>query len=116
MASNALAVIFLSLGLSLGCLTLVLGPVILVEFVSKKDHGKIQGWFMALTSLGGLVGPYATGKLVQSAANMTVGFHSAFQICALVLAVCGTLAIIGVRPRKKEAVSEVQLKDIPMPE
>lgn len=46
MSSDVLAIAFLSLALSLGCLTLVLGPAILVDFVDKKDIGKVQGWFL----------------------------------------------------------------------
>lgn len=46
MLSDVLAIAFLSLALSLGCLTLVLRPAILVNLVDKKDIGKIQGWFL----------------------------------------------------------------------
>lgn len=100
MSSNIMAVAILSLGLSLGCLTLVMGPAILADFVAKKDQGKVQGWFMALTSLGGIVGPYVTGQLVGSTGNLADGFHLAFQVCAFILVICGISALIGVRPRK----------------
>ena len=53
-SSNIIAIALLSLGLTFGCITLVLGPAILMELVSKKHQGKIQGWFMAFTSLGGI--------------------------------------------------------------
>lgn len=103
MSSNLFAVVFLSLGLSLGCLTLVLGPAILVDLVAKKDTGKVQGWFMALTSLGGIVGPYVTGRLVESTGNITDGFHLAFQVCAFILVICGLSALLGVRPKSVPA-------------
>lgn len=106
MSSNILAIAFLSLALSLGCLTLVLGPAILVDFVDKKDIGKVQGWFMALTSLGGIVGPYVTGRLVESTSNITDGFHLAFQVCAIILVICGLSALLGVRPKKAQNASE----------
>ena len=60
-----MAIALLSLGLTFGCITLVLGPAILMELVSKKHQGKIQGWFMAFTSLGGIAGPYVTGYLFK---------------------------------------------------
>ncbi|MBM7666092.1 hypothetical protein JOC25_002585 [Solibacillus kalamii] len=46
MSSDVLAIAFLSLAFSLGCLTLVLRPAILVDLVDKKDIGKVQGWFL----------------------------------------------------------------------
>ncbi|HZG71656.1 MAG TPA: MFS transporter [Chondromyces sp.] len=101
-SSNLVAIALLSLGLTFGCITLVLGPAILVDLVSKKHQGKIQGWFMAFTSLGGIVGPYVTGLLIGNSANAAAGFHYSFQVCALVLLVFGGLAWAAVRPKKEE--------------
>src|SRR4051812_27370274 len=42
-SSNLLAIALLSLGLAFGVITLVLGPAILMEIVSKEHQGKIQG-------------------------------------------------------------------------
>ena len=78
-SSNIMAIALLSLGLTFGCITLVLGPAILMELVSKKHQGKIQGWFMAFTSLGGIAGPYVTGLLIQNSSSPMSGFHYAFQ-------------------------------------
>ena len=99
-SSNIIAIALLSLGLTFGCITLVLGPAILMELVAKKHQGKIQGWFMAITSLGGIAGPYVTGLLIQNASSPMSGFHFAFQICALVLLVFGGLVWAAVRPKK----------------
>lgn len=101
-SSNIMAIALLSLGLTFGCITLVLGPAILMELVSKKHQGKIQGWFMAFTSLGGIAGPYVTGLLIQNSSSPMSGFHYAFQTCAFVLLVCGGLVWAAVRPKKVE--------------
>lgn len=101
-SSNFLSIALLSLGLTFGCITLVLGPAILAELVSKKHQGKIQGWFMAFTSLGGIAGPYVTGILIQHASSPIAGFHSAFQTCSLVLLIAGGLVWAAVRPKKVE--------------
>lgn len=111
MTSNILAIALLSLGLSLGCLTLVLGPTILVEFVANKDHGKVQGWFMALTSLGGIAGPYVTGHLVQQASELSDGFHLAFRVCGIILAMTGFFAVVGVRPKKQIATENTNTNE-----
>lgn len=100
---------FFSLGLSFGVITLVMGPAILMDLVSRKHQGKIQGWFMAISSLGGIVGPYVTGRIVQSAATPIAGFHSAFQLCGLFLIVFGLIVLFGVRPTKK--VEKIQQQE-----
>jgi MFS transporter, ACS family, hexuronate transporter len=107
--SNFMAIALLSLGLTFGCITLVLGPAILVELIPKKHNGKIQGWFMAITSLGGIVGPYATGYLIQHSANPGLGFQHSFQATALVLLVFGGLVWAVVRPKKATDTSNVLL-------
>ncbi|WP_428909563.1 MFS transporter [Niallia sp. Krafla_26] len=103
-SSNMLAIVLLSLGLTFGCITLVLGPAILMELVSKNHQGKIQGWFMAFTSLGGIVGPYVTGYLVENASTQGAGFHYSFQLCALILLIFGGLVWAAVRPQKADTV------------
>ena len=107
--SNFMAIALLSLGLTFGCITLVLGPAILVELIPKKHNGKIQGWFMAITSLGGIVGPYATGYLIQHSANPGLGFQHSFQATALVLLVFGGLVWAVVRPKKAADTSNALL-------
>jgi MFS transporter, ACS family, hexuronate transporter len=101
-SSTILAIALLSLGLTFGCITLVMGPAILVDLVSPKHQGKVQGWFMAITSLGGIVGPYVTGLLIENSVSPVTGFHLAFQVCGLVLLVFGGLVWMTVRPKKLE--------------
>ena len=79
-SSNIMAIALLSLGLTFGCITLVLGPAILMELVPKKHQGKIQGWFMAFTSLGGIAGPYVTGYLFKILQAQCLGFITLFRL------------------------------------
>ncbi|PLS03713.1 MFS transporter [Neobacillus cucumis] len=109
-ASNILAIALLSLGLTFGCISLVMGPAILVDLVSPKHQGKIQGWFMAITSLGGIVGPYVTGWLIENSSSQAAGFHYAFQLCGLILLVFGGLVWLIVRPKKIENTVTVNTK------
>lgn len=99
-SSNFLSIILLSLGLTFGCITLVMGPTILFELFAKEHQGKIQGWFMAISSLGGIVGSYVTGYLVQNLETLEVGFHYSFLLCGALLLLFGCLGWIAVRPKK----------------
>jgi MFS transporter, ACS family, hexuronate transporter len=105
-SSNVLAIALLSLGFTFGCITLVMGPAILVDFVSAKNQGKIQGWFMAISSLGGIVGSYATGSMIQNSSSVMSGFHLAFQVCSVLLLVFGGLVWIAVRPKDRKESSD----------
>lgn len=107
-SSNLLAIALLSLGLTFGCITLVLGPAILMELVPKQHQGKIQGWFMAITSLGGIVGPYVTGYLIENSSSAAAGFEFAFIVCGVVLLVFGGLVWAFVRPKKSEVSVLIQ--------
>lgn len=98
----ALAVTFLSLGLTMGAVILVLGPAIIVDIIHPQHHGKAQGIFVAAGSIGGMVGPYVTGVLIQGASNMAGGFHYAFSLMATILTVCGILVWTGIRTRKEK--------------
>jgi MFS transporter, ACS family, hexuronate transporter len=109
-SSNWLAIVLLSLGLTFGVITIVLGPAILIELSPKKHQGKIQGWFMAFTSLGGIVGPYVTGYLVENSSSAAAGFHYSFQICAFILLIAGGLAWAAIRPKQVEKI-EMKITD-----
>ena len=109
--SNFMAITLLSLGLSLGCITLVLGPAILVDLVSKKHQGKIQGWFMAITSLGGIIGPYVTGLLVENTSSVSMGFQLAFQSSGLIILIFGGLVWAAVRPNKFKEPIPIRLPE-----
>lgn len=102
----ALAVTFLSLGLTMGSVILVLGPAIIVEIIHPQHHGKAQGIFVAAGSIGGMVGPYVTGVMIEGASNMGTGFHYAFYLMALILAVCGALVWMGIRTKKEKVELE----------
>lgn len=59
---------------------------------------------MAFTSLGGIVGPYITGLLIERSATQAAGFHMAFQLCGIILLICGGLVWLFVRPNKDENI------------
>lgn len=111
-SSNLGAVLLLSLGLMFGCVTLVIGPALLIHLKSGNHQGKIQGWFMAIASLGGIIGPFVTGLFVEKAATLTLGFQYSFFFTAGLLFVFGVLVMFAVRPKKETVTIENQTAKI----
>ena len=100
-SSNIMAIALLSLGLTFGCITLVLWTGYINGTCSQKKSREIQGWFMALTSLGG-IWTYVTGLLIQNASSPMSGFS--FLDIALVLLFGGLVLWAAVRPKKVENI------------
>ena len=97
--SNTLAVTFLTLGVALRSIIMVLGPAILTSMFPKQHYGKAQGSYTAIYYLAGIIAPYVTGVIIQNASTTIAGFHQAFNLGATFLFVSGILFWIWVRPQ-----------------
>lgn len=70
----------------------------------KRTAGTL-GVFLALMAIGGLVGPYVTGLIVDAASDPGLGYATAFRIMGIVSGVCAVLAIVLADPdRDKQLV------------
>ncbi|MGP2442116.1 MFS transporter [Streptomyces sp. JW3] len=66
--------------------------------VPAARRGAVFGVVAATGTLPGMFVPYLTGRLVDGAATETAGYAAAFLVSALVLALCGAVATVAVRP------------------
>ncbi|MGW6458879.1 MFS transporter [Streptomyces sp. NPDC055078] len=95
-APLAVAAVSLSYGL-----VIVIFPLINAAIVETCPPGQIAGTlgaFIAIQSIGGVVGPWATGLILDASASKVDGFTTAFQLIGLVSAICAVVAIIAVDP------------------
>ncbi|CAM5709915.1 D-galactonate transporter [Streptomyces tendae] len=68
--------------------------------VPAVQRGAVFGVVAATGTLPGLVAPYVTGRLLDSASSPGAGYTHAFLLSAAVMLVCGLLALVTIRPER----------------
>ncbi|MFE5094946.1 hypothetical protein ACFRCI_32470 [Streptomyces sp. NPDC056638] len=58
-------------------------------------------------ALAGILSPLVTGRMVDAAASVPTGYHSAYLLMAGLVAVAGELAVCFLRPEKDAARLDV---------
>ena len=99
------AVIVISIGYGIGAVVLPLANAAISEICPPVQTAGTLGVFLALMAVGGLIGPYVTGLIVDAASDPGLGYATAFRIMGIVSAVCAVLAIVLADPdRDKQMV------------
>ncbi|MGW6405086.1 MFS transporter [Streptomyces sp. NPDC055134] len=68
--------------------------------VPPAQRGALFGIVAATGTLPGLIAPYLTGHLLDSATSRSAGYTSAFLLSAVVMFVAGLAALIAIRPER----------------
>ncbi|MFI8946489.1 MFS transporter [Streptomyces sp. NPDC053750] len=68
--------------------------------VPAARRGAVFGVVAATGTLPGMFVPYLTGHLVDGAASEATGYSIAFLLSAAVMAVCGAVAMLVIRPER----------------
>ncbi|WP_426362333.1 MFS transporter [Streptomyces sp. E-08] len=66
--------------------------------VPPQQRGAVFGIVAAAGTLPGLIAPYLTGHLLDSAVSQSAGYTQSFLLSAAVMAVCGLVALVAIRP------------------
>ncbi|MEU1046474.1 MFS transporter [Streptomyces sp. NPDC005897] len=74
--------------------------VTVAEVVPPTQRGAVFGIVAATGTLPGLIAPFVTGHLIDSADTASVGYATAFLIAAAVMLPAGASAIITIRPEQ----------------
>ncbi|MDA3630738.1 MFS transporter [Saccharopolyspora sp. WRP15-2] len=103
-APLAVAAVSLAYGLVLAIFPLV--NTAIVETCPAAQIPGTLGAFLAIQSLGGVIGPWATGFLLDASATPADGYTTTFQLIGMLSAICAAAAIIVVDPvRDREKLS-----------
>lgn len=94
------AVAVVSVGYAFGASIFPLFNSAISEIVPPQQLAGTLGVFMAIMSTGGLLGPYLTGLIVDSAASPADGYALAFQIFGIIALVGGAIALLTVNPER----------------
>ncbi|MES4907149.1 MULTISPECIES: MFS transporter [unclassified Streptomyces] len=68
--------------------------------VPSAQRGAVFGIVAATGTLPGLIAPYLTGRLLDSAPSPGTGYTWAFLLAAAVMLVCGLIALTAIRPER----------------
>ncbi|WP_380286383.1 MFS transporter [Kitasatospora purpeofusca] len=68
------------------------------EVVPTAQRGALFGIVAATGTLPGLLAPFLTGRLLDTAGDPGTGYRTAFLIAALVMTVAGAIALVTIRP------------------
>ncbi|MFF5727534.1 MFS transporter [[Kitasatospora] papulosa] len=66
--------------------------------VPAAQRGAVFGVVAATGTLPGLLSPYLTGHLLDSAATQSAGYTQAYLLSAAVMLVCAVVALVTIRP------------------
>ncbi|MEU6992595.1 MFS transporter [Streptomyces sp. NPDC046465] len=66
--------------------------------IPPLQRGAVFGIVAAVGTSPGLVAPYLTGRLLDSAASRSAGYTQAYLLSAAVMLVCGLIALAAIRP------------------
>lgn len=97
------ALIALVVGFEFGHMIHVVSMVVLADITPTAQRSAVQGTFLALLTLGGLVGPYVTGLMIDGAGTAAEGFARAFGLLGMLMMVGGVLAMVLIRPERTKA-------------
>ena len=101
----ALAVLIVSVGYGFLASGYPLIIATITELCPPRQTAGTLGVFMAMMGIGGLVGPYITGLIVDAADNPAAGYATAFQVFGVVALVFALGALVFANPeRDKRAV------------
>jgi sugar phosphate permease len=98
--SPGMAVFVVSVGYGVGACIFPLLNAAVSQICPAQQLAGGLGFFLALMSVGGLVGPYVTGLVVDAASSPAVGYATAFQVFGLVALVGSVIALLTVNPER----------------
>ncbi|MBV6759896.1 MFS transporter [Rhodococcus opacus] len=98
--SRMLTVTAISLAYGLTIAVFPLFTATMSEICPPRQLAGTLGTFLAMQSIGGVVGPLATGIILDAAATPVAGYQLAFQLIGAASAVLALLAVVIADPAK----------------
>ncbi|WP_051124791.1 MFS transporter [Amycolatopsis benzoatilytica] len=95
-----LQIALLTIAFSLGGVVFAIGMTVNAEISPTRQRGAVLSISVGLVTTAGLIAPYLTGLLIQSASSPAVGYTLAFSIGGVLSLVGGVVSIVFVRPER----------------
>ena len=90
-----------TIGLALPSVVLVISNAVVAEITPTAQRGALLAIGSAVSTSGGLLAPYVTGRLVETAATSLDGFNRGFVICGAIMLLGGSLGMLLIRPERE---------------
>ncbi len=100
----AVAVAVVSIGYGFGAIAFPLINAAISELCPPQQTAGTMGVFLALMAIGGLVAPYGTGLIVDSAATAAEGYATSFQIIGVLGALAAVLVLVFANPERDRKI------------
>jgi ACS family D-galactonate transporter-like MFS transporter len=90
-------------GISVPSVIYVLSPAIVSEFTPVSQRGAMLTIITAVATSAGLLAPNVMGRIIESGATASEGFHRGFLICGVVSLIGGLVGMAFLRPEAETA-------------
>jgi sugar phosphate permease len=98
--SQLTAVILISFGYGAGSIALPLSNACVSQICPPRQLPGALGLFFSVMSVGGIVAPYVTGLLVDSAVSPAAGYARAFQAFGIAAIIASAVAVLTINPER----------------
>ncbi|MFI2643917.1 MFS transporter [Streptomyces sp. NPDC018610] len=98
--ARALLLVLLAVAFGAHAIAFPLHYMTTAAVVPPAQRGAVFGVVAATGTLPGLIAPYLTGHLLDSAPSQGAGYTRAFLLSAAVMLVCGLVALTAIRPER----------------
>lgn len=92
--------ICLTVAFSVSGMTFSASSTVCGELAPPQQRGSVLGTYVAVASLGGVLGPMATGRLIDAASTAAEGYATGLTVMAVVLALGAVSALTLMRPER----------------
>jgi MFS family permease len=102
-ASVAMKIVLVLIGVALPSIVYPLSPAILAEITPPSQRGAVLGINSAVGTSAGILAPILMGSVIESAASAMEGYSFGFSICGGVTLVGGIIGLLYLRPGSQGA-------------
>ncbi|GAA4832342.1 MFS transporter [Saccharopolyspora rosea] len=93
-------IVLITLAFGLHGIPFATGQTVNGEIAPPAQRSAVLSVSVALVTLAGLAGPYLTGRLVQSSADVSTGYAVAFAVPGILMVIGGLASLFFVRPER----------------
>ena len=102
-ASVALKITLVLIGVALPSIVYPISPAILAEITPPSQRGAMLGINSAVGTSAGIIAPYLMGSVIEGAATTIEGYSLGFSICGMITLVGGVIGLLFLRPESQRA-------------